>query len=155
MIVFIIAAMLIALLAVVFALQNTATVTVAFLVWTVPGSQALVLLAALFAGIAICFLALLPSWVRHRWTIRSLSKQVTMLEASLADQQASTTEVKEKLRQQAKATAEAETKATVRAGAQATAQAAADQPVKAAPTLAAGDEQKALPPPTGDSRAPG
>lgn len=147
MILFIIAAMLIALLAVVFALQNTATVTVGFLVWTLSGSQALVLLAALFAGVAICFFALLPSWVRHRWTIRSLRKRVTMLEASLADEQAATAEVKEKLRQQAKATAQAETKATVRAGAQPVAQPALSP--------APGDEQKALPPPAADLKASG
>ena len=119
MILFIVAAMVIALLAVVFALQNTATVTVSFLLWTVPGSQALVLLVALFAGIAICFFAFLPSWVRHRWTIRQLRKRVSTLEMSLSDQEIATNEAKQKLRDQA----------------------------QTATPPAAPEEQKALPPP--------
>jgi lipopolysaccharide assembly protein A len=110
MILFVVAAMLIAVLAVVFALQNTATVTVGFLVWTLVGSQALVLLAALFAGIAVCFFACLPSWVRHRWTIRQLRKRVATLEISLSDQEAATNEAKQKLRDQEAATVAANAK---------------------------------------------
>jgi lipopolysaccharide assembly protein A len=130
MILFVVAAMLIAVLAVVFALQNTATVTVGFLVWTLQGSQALVLLAALFAGIAVCFFACLPSWVRHRWTIRQLRKRVATLEISLSDQEAATHEAKQKLREQETATNE--TKQSLLAPAQSVA------------TV----EPKALPPPT-------
>jgi lipopolysaccharide assembly protein A len=110
MIIFIIAAMVIAVLAVIFALQNTATVTVGFLVWSLQGSQALVLLAAVFAGIAVCFLACLPSWIRHRWTIRRLRKRVTTLELSLSDQETATNEAKQKLREQETAISEAKQK---------------------------------------------
>ena len=99
MFLFVVIAMVIAVLAVVFALQNTATVTVGFLLWSLQGSQALVLLAALFAGIAVCFFAFLPAWVRHRWTIRQLKKRVASLEMSLSDQEAAANETKQKLRE--------------------------------------------------------
>ena len=86
MIIFVFAAMLIALLAVIFALQNTAAVTVGFLLWTFQGSLALVLLIALFAGVLMSFLLCLPSLVRHRWTIRQLRRRLAALEPAAADQ---------------------------------------------------------------------
>jgi len=48
--IFLFFALIISLLAVIFAVQNTAPVTVSFAIWKFPGSLALVLLAALAAG---------------------------------------------------------------------------------------------------------
>ena len=51
--IFIVLALLIAIVAVVFAVQNTAMITVSFLVWSFEGSLALVLLATLLVGVLI------------------------------------------------------------------------------------------------------
>jgi len=80
---FLFAALLISLIAIVFALQNIVPVTVTFVVWTFQGSLALVLIAAMAVGALISFLASVPSLVRHRWTTGQLRKQVASLEANL------------------------------------------------------------------------
>ena len=98
MIIFVIVAMLIALIAVVFAVQNTAVATISFLVWTFQGSLALVLLVALFAGVLICLFALLPAVIRNRWTIRRQTKQIKTLELSLSDLEQSLAEEKQAAR---------------------------------------------------------
>src|SRR3954471_12406211 len=85
MIIFAFASMLIALLAVLFALSNTAPASVNFVVWSFQGSLALILLGALFSGILISFLGMLPSVVRNRWTIRQLRKKLEAAESSLAE----------------------------------------------------------------------
>ena len=85
MIIFAFASMLIALLAVLFALSNTAPASVNFVVWSFQGSLALVLLGALFSGILISFLGMLPSLVRNRWTIRQLRKKLEAAEGILAE----------------------------------------------------------------------
>ncbi len=85
MLVFIILALLLALLAVVFALQNTITVTITFLFWQFTGSLALVLLVALAAGMLVSFLAYLPSLIRGRLAARRMRKHATELESNLAE----------------------------------------------------------------------
>ena len=62
----IILALLIAVIAVVFALQNTAVVTITFLAWTVDGSLALVVLLAVLTGVLISVFVSLPSIVKNR-----------------------------------------------------------------------------------------
>lgn len=86
MIIFAFASMLIALVAVIFALSNTAPASVNFVVWSFQGSLALVLLGALFSGILISFLGMLPTLVRNRWTIRQLRKKLEAAEGNLAEQ---------------------------------------------------------------------
>jgi putative membrane protein len=81
--IFLIFSLIIAVVAVVFAVQNTAEVTVTFLAWTIKGSQAFILLMALIAGAAISFFASLPSIIRDKWTVRSHRKKLTEMEASL------------------------------------------------------------------------
>jgi putative membrane protein len=81
--VFVFLALFIALLAVVFALQNTMMVTVAFLFWKFDGSLALVLLLALAVGALISFLASLPSLVRGGLSRRTLRKRADELESNL------------------------------------------------------------------------
>jgi uncharacterized integral membrane protein len=85
MIIFALASMLIALLAVLFALSNTAPASVNFVLWSFQGSLALILLGALFSGILISFLGLLPSLVRNRWTIRQLRKKLQAVEDILTE----------------------------------------------------------------------
>ncbi len=85
MLIFIILALLLALLAVVFALQNTTTVTITFLFWQFTGSLALVLLVALAVGILISFFAYLPSLLRGQLSMRRLRKHTTELESNLAE----------------------------------------------------------------------
>ena len=64
--VFLFFALLIAALAVTFALQNTAIVTVSFLLWGFTGSLALVLFVALTTGAIVGWLVTMPSVLRAR-----------------------------------------------------------------------------------------
>ena len=83
--VLLIIALLIAVLAVIFALQNAVTVSIAFLVWKTEGSLALVLLVALAVGALISFLASLPAIIRGAWTTASQKRRIAEIETSLAD----------------------------------------------------------------------
>ncbi len=84
MLIFVILALLLALLAVVFALQNTGAVTITFLFWNFTGSLALVLIIALAAGLLISFLAYLPSLIRGQLSTRKMRKHASELESDLA-----------------------------------------------------------------------
>ncbi len=81
--VFLFVALGVALIAVMFALQNIVPVTVAFLTWTFEGSLALVLFVALIAGVLVSVLASVPTVVKGRWAAASLKKRVAALEAEL------------------------------------------------------------------------
>jgi putative membrane protein len=83
--IFVILAILILILAVIFALQNTVAVAVSFLFWQFHGSLALVLIVALAAGLVISFFAYLPSLLRNHMTGRKLHRQITDLEGTLAE----------------------------------------------------------------------
>lgn len=116
MIIFTLLALFIALLAVILALQNTLTVTVAFLFWEFNGSLALVLLLALVLGVLVSFLAYLPSLIRGNLLRRSLRKRVSELETSLTAHQGRLAETEQKLQAllaSAAAPAPAPTPATV------------------------------------------
>jgi uncharacterized integral membrane protein len=73
--------LLIAIIAVIFSLQNLATVTVTFLFWSINGSLALVLLVTLAAGVLISLLASLPGLVQGKWATTSQRKKGAALEA--------------------------------------------------------------------------
>ena len=60
----IIAALIIAILAIVFALQNADVILVTFLVWKFEGSLALVLLLAFVTGVIASLLILLPKTMK-------------------------------------------------------------------------------------------
>jgi uncharacterized integral membrane protein len=83
--IFLFIALVISALAVIFALQNSASVEVTFLTWQFNSSLALVLLIALAAGALISVLFSLPSNLKTRWTIRQQRKKLGELEANLAD----------------------------------------------------------------------
>lgn len=84
--IFVFLALIIAILAVIFAVQNTALVTVSFLVWEFDGSLALVLLLALAVGALISFLASLPALIRGGFSRRSLRKRASELENNLNEE---------------------------------------------------------------------
>ena len=78
-------ALIIAILAFVIALQNTASVDVTFLFWDFRGSLALIVVCLLVAGVLIGLLALLPGFVRVSRQARRQQKRLTVLESSLAE----------------------------------------------------------------------
>ena len=83
--IFLFFALFIAILAIIFAIQNNETTTVSFFLWDSEGSLALVLLISMAVGALISLLASLPSNIKSRWTIRSLRKKTTELESNLED----------------------------------------------------------------------
>ncbi|MFN7036312.1 MAG: lipopolysaccharide assembly protein LapA domain-containing protein [Bellilinea sp.] len=83
-------ALVIAVIAVIFALQNTAAVSVSFFVWQFNQSLALVLLLAAFVGVIIGLLTILPGSIRSRWQLAARNKKIASLEKEIE-------ELKEKL----------------------------------------------------------
>jgi lipopolysaccharide assembly protein A len=79
--IFLILALVIAIIAVIFALQNLVAVTVTFLAWSIHGSLALVLLVSMAAGVLVSVLASLPGIVRGKWTNTSQKRKLAALEA--------------------------------------------------------------------------
>jgi uncharacterized integral membrane protein len=81
--IFLFFALIISVLAVIFAIQNNDPTTVTFAIWKYNGSLALVLLVAVAAGSLISFFVSLPSNLKTRWTLRQQRKKLTELETSL------------------------------------------------------------------------
>jgi uncharacterized integral membrane protein len=84
--VYLIFALLIAVIAVIFALQNTMTVTISFLAWEITGSLSLVLLVTLAIGAVIGLLVLTPSAIRSRIAVSRDRKRIGTLEKELDEQ---------------------------------------------------------------------
>jgi len=76
-------AILVAALAVIFAVQNTEIVNVDFLFWSFQGSLALILLVALAAGAIASSLASIPSIFRAHRTGNAQRHKIETLEAEL------------------------------------------------------------------------
>lgn len=83
MLFFVILALLIAIFAVVFALQNIGITEVTFLFWHFHGSLALILIVTLVVGAAVAFLFYLPSLIRHHSSMRKLRRHANELENNL------------------------------------------------------------------------
>lgn len=98
--IFVFLALFIAVIAVIFALQNTLPVTISFLFWQFHGSLALVLLVALAVGAVISFLASLPTLLRGQWSMRKLRKQAAELESNLNDHKQRLEEAQNRLQAQ-------------------------------------------------------
>jgi uncharacterized integral membrane protein len=79
-------ALLIAILAVVFAVQNPAMVAVTFLAWDVEQSLALVLIFTLVLGIVIGLLGMLPGLIRSRWRLTAQAKKLEATEKKLQEE---------------------------------------------------------------------
>lgn len=82
---FIIAALIIALGAIVFALQNPAPVVVNFLVWQTEGSLALVFLITLAVGVLIGLLVFVPTLIRRNLKISHQKRQTDDLGHTVQD----------------------------------------------------------------------
>ncbi|MDD3655272.1 MAG: LapA family protein [Atribacterota bacterium] len=74
--IFLLIAALIAVLAVIFALQNAVPITVSFLFWQVESSLALILIVAFIAGLITSFLFNILSDIKRTRATASLEKQV-------------------------------------------------------------------------------
>jgi putative membrane protein len=90
-------ALVIAALAILFAVQNNTPVQVSFLAWKVESPLTLVLLIAVAAGALISLLASLPTITRDKLTVRSHRKKVAELESSLTDHKGKLEEAQKKL----------------------------------------------------------
>ena len=78
---------IVAIVAVIFALQNNLPVVVTIALWRFEGSLALVLLVSLGLGALIAGLLSSPAVIRGQWTLGRLRKQVADLERQFAAQQ--------------------------------------------------------------------
>ena len=81
--VYLIFGLIIAALAIIFALQNSMTVTISFLAWEAIGSLSLVLLITLAIGALIGLLVLAPSVIKHSIAASNSRKRVGALEKEL------------------------------------------------------------------------
>ncbi|MDD4989230.1 MAG: LapA family protein [Candidatus Pacebacteria bacterium] len=72
--------------AVLFALQNVAIVTVTFFNWQLEGSLAVILLLAVSAGIVIMLLLILPGAIDNYFSYRRLQKENNKLAEALRKQ---------------------------------------------------------------------
>ncbi len=79
--------LVIAFLAILFAIQNTTVTTIRFLIWETEGSLALVLFIALVAGALISYLATTPGQIRQRRTISNQRKRIAEVERELSTTQ--------------------------------------------------------------------
>jgi uncharacterized integral membrane protein len=91
--VYLIFALVIAVIAVIFALQNTMTVTISFLAWKVTGSLSLVLLITLAIGALIGLLVLSPSTIKNSLAASGHLKRIGSLEKDLEEHKAKVAEL--------------------------------------------------------------
>lgn len=81
MTVFLILALIIAILAVIFAVQNVTLITISFFAWNIQTSLAVALLVALGAGVLITLLVSVPGRIKGGWNSASQKKKFSTLEA--------------------------------------------------------------------------
>ena len=77
--------LVIAVLAVIFALQNSMTVTISFLAWEVTASLSLIILITLAIGALIGYLVLIPSVIKRSIAASTHRKRIGALEKELDD----------------------------------------------------------------------
>ncbi|MEC4985893.1 MAG: LapA family protein [Oscillatoria sp. PMC 1068.18] len=80
-----ISGLLIAFLAIVFALQNASFIAVNFLLWRFQGSLALILLLTLALGVIAGILVCSPIVIKRNWKIASVKKKIKEMERVLED----------------------------------------------------------------------
>ena len=78
--VFLILALLIAVLAVVFAAQNMTAITITFLAWTIDTNMAVALMVALILGALIAILVSVPGNIRKGMSESGSKKKMTQLQ---------------------------------------------------------------------------
>ena len=79
-----IVALIIAIISVVFALQNAVVIPVSLLFWEVRSSLALVLLVTLGSGIVVGLLAMAPSFIKRSIKISQQQKKIKQLQEAVA-----------------------------------------------------------------------
>lgn len=84
--VFLILALVIAIVAVLFALQNVTVVTISFFIWNAQVSLAVALLIALGLGVIISALVSIPERVKSGWKSSRKNKSMSNLELELENQ---------------------------------------------------------------------
>lgn len=87
--VYLVLALMIAVIAVIFALQNTAAVTISFFAWEVGGSLSLVVLVTLVIGVVVGWLFAAPSLVKNSFQGSSQRKRISALEKEVSEYKAS------------------------------------------------------------------
>ncbi len=80
---FLISASIIALLAIVFALQNAVPIEIAFAIWRLEESLALVLLLTLTVGFIVGLLVSMPTITKRQWKISNQKRRIVELEKKL------------------------------------------------------------------------
>ena len=90
---YLIFAFVISVLAVIFALQNSMTVTISFLAWEVTASLSLVILITLAIGALIGYLVLVPSIIKRSIAAASSRKRIGALEKELDEKKAKIAEL--------------------------------------------------------------
>ena len=83
-----IVALIIAILAVIFALQNANLVTINFLLWKVSVSLALVLLIILVVGIIVGLLVAGSGWLKKNWELSAHKKKIQEIKKILTEKNA-------------------------------------------------------------------
>ena len=91
--VYLIFGLVIAVLAVIFALQNSMTVTISFLAWEITASLSLVILITLAIGALIGYLVLVPSVIKKSLAVSNNRKRISALEKELDEKKAWITEL--------------------------------------------------------------
>jgi len=81
----IIVALIIAILAVIFAIQNVNVILISFLIWKFEGSLALVLLLTFVLGFIAGLLILLPKLLKRSFTISNQEKKLDELQKKLEE----------------------------------------------------------------------
>lgn len=81
--IFLVFALIIALIAVVFTIQNTAAVTVTFLVWELNHSLAFIFLLAILAGVLISQFVSVPNKVKRTMDNTNQKKKIKDLDTEL------------------------------------------------------------------------
>ena len=85
--IFLILALVVAIVAVIFALQNPAAVTISLLFWQFQGSLALVLLIAVTLGVLISLLVSVPTVIRRTRSLSAQKKTIADLQSQLENRE--------------------------------------------------------------------
>lgn len=91
MIILFIVGLLLGAVSVIFTLQNVETATVTFFSWSFTGSLALILSLAIFTGVLVAALLVLPESFKNYFRYRNLKKENARLEEELRKQKELTT----------------------------------------------------------------
>ena len=97
MIIFLIFGLLLGAVAVIFALQNVAVVTVMFMGWQFQGSLALIILLSVAVGVVISLLVSMPGTIKKSFQISRLRKENARFLERLGEKDVEVREEKGKL----------------------------------------------------------